>query len=76
MTYSVFCEACCHTFDLTPEAEANLPRDRVFVWRTIGRTNHRYICDNCYQNNYKFTEHGVLMYEAPNKRKRKDKYGT
>lgn len=76
MKFNVLCDACNHVFSLSVEDETNLPKDRIVIEDTIRGIHRRYICDKCYQDNYKFTEHGVLMYEAPSRKRRKDKYGT
>ena len=64
-----FCEACRNSFTMSPEEEFKLNNDRVFIYSTVLGARRKFICDKCYQNNYKFTEHGVLMNETPVKKR-------
>ena len=70
MDVTVLCEACHQCFTFPIEEEPAFDRERIIVEST-GVVRRRYICDNCYQNNWKFTEHGVLMNETPVKKKGK-----
>lgn len=65
------CEACRQPFFLTWEEEAKLGSDRFVIENTIRGIRRKFICNSCYQDNYKFTEHGVLMNETPVKKRKK-----
>ena len=62
------CEACQQPFFLMWEEEAKLSKDRIAIEHTICGIRRKFICNSCYQDNYKFTEHGVLMNETPVKK--------
>ena len=66
-----FCEVCQEPFAMMWEEEAKLGKDRVAIDYITRGIRRKFICDNCYQNNWKFTEHGVLMNETPVKKKGK-----
>lgn len=65
------CEACRQSFSLMWEEEAKLSKDRIAIEHTIRSIRRKFICNSCYQNNWKFTEHGVLINETPVKKKGK-----
>lgn len=65
------CEVCGNEFVLSFKNMIQLSRERVAIDTTPRGTRRRYICEDCYQNNWKFTEHGVLMNETPVKKKGK-----
>ena len=65
------CEVCQRAFALTFEEECNLPKERVFTESTIAGIRHKYICNLCSIDNWKFTEHGVLINETPVTKKKK-----
>lgn len=71
------CEVCHKSFEMTwEERRAKLidGKQMSTIYESINgqiRTHDRHICDGCYQNNWKFTEHGVLMNETPVKKKGK-----
>lgn len=70
------CEVCRKIFEMTwEERQVKLVGEQISTTDTLVngriRTNRRYICDDCYQNNWKFTEHGVLMNETPVKKRGK-----
>ena len=66
-----FCEACHQPFSLMWEEEAKLSKDRIATEYTICGIRRKFICNSCSQNNWKFTEHGVLINETPVKKKGK-----
>lgn len=65
------CVVCGNDFALSLKAKENLGSDRSVFVHISDVPKHRVICDNCYQNNWKFTEHGVLMNETPVKKGKK-----
>lgn len=66
------CKVCGNEFAISFKKEIQLSRERVAMDHTPrGTTHHRYICEDCYRNNWKFTEHGVLMNETPVKKRKK-----
>ena len=64
------CEACHQPFSLMWEEETRLGSDRFAIENTIRGIRRKFICNSCYQDNWKFTEHGVLMNETPVKKKK------
>lgn len=65
------CEVCKQDFALAQDEEASLCEERVYAMYTMIGVRFKYICDKCYQANWKFTEDGVLMNETPIKRRKK-----
>lgn len=65
------CEVCGKVFTPTFNEKGQIEYDRVVIARASDPQKYRVICDDCYQNNWKFTEHGVLINETPVKKKKK-----
>lgn len=70
------CEACNKpTILMWEEIMNNNDRFAVDItWNGAMHSNiirRKFICNDCYQNNWKFTEHGVLMNETPVTKKKK-----
>lgn len=64
------CEACHEPFSMMWEEEIKLGSDRDTTEYTPRGLRRKFICDKCYQDNWKFTEHGVLMNETSVKKKK------
>lgn len=72
MKMVAFCKACQQSFSFPIEEEQSLfDSKRLFIRSAPGRTQRWYICNQCYEDNFKFNEHGVLMNETPVKKKGK-----
>ena len=72
MKVNVLCDACQKDFSFPIEEEQSLfDSKRLFIRSACGRSQRWYICDQCYKDNFKFNEHGVLMNETPIKKKKK-----
>ena len=66
---TVRCEACNNCFTFPTEEEQTLFDNKGMIIEKTHTIRRRYICDECRQNNWKFTEHGVLMNETPVKKR-------
>ena len=66
------CEVCGKNFKPSFNEKGQIEYDRVVAVISGSDTlKYRVICNDCYQNNWKFTEHGVLINETPVKKKGK-----
>lgn len=63
------CEACRQPIFLVWEEEMKLGSDRIVVENTIRGIRRKFICNSCYQNNWRLTGGGVLINETPVKKR-------